>query len=125
MGNDSECLDHPQALRCGGSEPPALAGRAIRNKGLGWPDALRLPLWQAILAVLAILSLLLAFHQVVLGAVQQGELRRKATAMQAGAAWRCNVIPVARSRDDCLMRLNATLPVREGPTEANVAFLGR
>ena len=64
----------------------------------GWPAALRSPLAHAILATLAMLGLLLAFHQVVLGAVQQGELRRKATAMQADAAWRCNAMPGARSR---------------------------
>ncbi len=97
----------------------------MKSERLGWPAALRSPLSYAIVATLAMLGLLLAFHQVVLGAVQQGELRRKATAMQADAAWRCNALPGARSRDGCLMRLNATPPVRDGTTEAKLASLGR
>jgi hypothetical protein len=125
MGNDSECLDHPQALRFGGSRPAALAAGAMKAKGLGWPDALRLPLWQAILAVLAALGLLLAFHQVVLGAVQQGELRRKASAMQAEAASRCNALTGTRSRETCLMQLNATPAGRDRVNVATVATVRR
>lgn len=76
--------------------------------GLRWPDALRLPLGHAAQALLAGLGLLLAFHQVVLGAVEQGELRRKTAATQAEAAWRCNALSGARSREICLVLLNAT-----------------
>jgi len=97
----------------------------MKSERLAWPAALRSPLSYAVLATLALLGLLLAFHQVVLGAVQQGELRRKATAMQADAAWRCNALLVARSREGCLVQLNATPPVRDGATEANVASLRR
>ena len=35
-------------------------------------------------------SMLAAFHQVVLGAVQQAELRHKTNAVAIEAAWRCN-----------------------------------
>ena len=97
----------------------------MKAERLGWPAALRSPQAFAVLATLAMLGLLLAFHQVVLGAVQQGELRRKATAMQADAAWRCNALPAARSREGCLVQLNPTPPVRDGPTEANVASVHR
>jgi hypothetical protein len=50
--------------------------------------ALHFRLWPGVLAGLAIVWLLLAFHDVARGAVQQGELRRQATAEQARAAWR-------------------------------------
>jgi hypothetical protein len=53
---------------------------------------------------MAIVGLLLAFHHVVRGAVQQGELRRKATATLAEAAWRCNIL---RERDSCLVQQSA------------------
>ena len=107
------------------ARPAAGAGWAANPKRPGWSAALRSPLAHAILATLAMLGLLLAFHQVVLGAVQQGELRRKATAMQADAAWRCNAMPVARSREGCLMQSNATPPVRDGATGAKFASVGR
>jgi hypothetical protein len=128
MGNDSECLDHPQLaltwrdMGSGWAEPAAWAMKA---RQLGWPNALRMPLWCAILAVLVGLGLLLAFHQVVLGAVQQGELRRKATAMQAEAASRCNALSGTRSREICLMQLDATPVGREGSRVATVATVRR
>ena len=69
--------------------------------------ALRAPAWHAIMAVLVISSLLLAFHQVVSGAVQQSELRRKADATQAEASWLCNAIQGPLARDKCRLELNA------------------
>jgi len=124
MGNDARCLDQSQPRlrwRRAHSMLADPAGLAMKARGLGWPDALRLPLGQTILATLAGLGLLLAFHQVVLGAVQQGDLRRKATAIQAEAAWRCNALSGARSREICLMQLNVTPPARDGVTLVNVA----
>jgi hypothetical protein len=59
--------------------------------------------WPGILAALAIVGLLAAFHQVVRGAVQQGELRRIATAVHAEAAWRCNALRGLHVRDNCLV----------------------
>jgi hypothetical protein len=120
MGTDSQCLVQSQALCCGGSWPAEAAGWATKGKGLEWPGALRLPPWHAILAMLAGLCLLLAFHQVVLGAVQQGELRRKATAMQAEAASRCNALSGTRSREICLLQLNATPTGRDRASVAAV-----
>jgi hypothetical protein len=70
--------------------------------------AVHCALGHAILALLAGLGLLLAFHQVVRGAVQQGQLRHKTAAMQAETAWRCNVLSATRSGEICLVQLNAT-----------------
>ena len=61
--------------------------------------------WQAIAGTLAVLGLLLAFHQVVSGGVQQADLRHKAVAMQAAAIWRCNVLGTPSTRDGCLAAL--------------------
>lgn len=59
------------------------------------------------MAVLVISSLLLAFHQVVSGAVQQSELRRKAEATQAEASWLCNAMQGPLARDKCRLEFNA------------------
>ena len=69
--------------------------------------ALRASAWHAVVAVLAISSLLLAFHQVVSGAVQQSELRRKADATQAEASWLCNAMQGPLARDKCRLELSA------------------
>jgi len=71
------------------------------------PVQLRSPVWPGLLASLAILGLLLAFHQVVSGAVQQGELRHKATAMHSEATWRCNTLRGLRASENCRSQLNA------------------
>jgi len=95
------------------------------------PDALRSPVWPGILAAIAVVGLLLAFHQVVSGAVQQGELRRKATAAYAEAAWRCNALRGVRAvRESCLSQLNAphnetTLQARNFATESVVQISSR
>ena len=54
----------------------------------------------AAVATLAIVALLVVFHQVVRGAAQ-GELRRKAVAAQVEAAWGCNAPPGLHVRDTC------------------------
>ena len=64
-----------------------------------------------ILAALIILGLLLAFHQVVSGAVLQSELRHKATAMKAQATWRCHSLRGLGASESCLLQLN---PVARG-----------
>jgi hypothetical protein len=69
-------------------------------------------LWSGILATLTSAGLLLAFHQVVDGAVKEGEQRREATATRAEAAWHCSALPGDRSRRDCLAALSAA--PREG-----------
>ena len=78
------------------------------------PGAARWPLWPGVLAAAAFFGLLLAFHQVVSGSVQQGELRQKATAMHAEAARRCNALADQRVRESCLLQLNAApLPAQD------------
>lgn len=71
----------------------------------------RSAVWRGILATLIIIGLLASFHQVVQGAVQQGELRRKATAMQVEAMWRCNALQSLVVRADCLLQLS--VPTRD------------
>jgi hypothetical protein len=50
---------------------------------------LRASLWPGVLAAVAGLGLLVAFHQVVQGAVDQAAGRRQAAALYADAGWRC------------------------------------
>jgi len=71
------------------------------------PAWVRAPVWLVILSILIILGLLLVFHQVVLEAVQQSELRRKANAMHIEATWRCNSLRGPRASYSCLLRLNS------------------
>src|SRR3990167_1092290 len=55
-----------------------------------WQALVWAPLWAVILVVVAVGGLMLAFHGVVRGAVEQGEGRRLATAALTQATWRCN-----------------------------------
>lgn len=72
--------------------------------------------WQAIVSALAILGLLVAFHQVVQGAVLQGQSNVKATALHTEANWRCNSLPDLRAREACLVQLKAD---RDGAVSAS------
>ena len=74
------------------------------HQPFAWLRSPRLP---GALGVLAILGLLLAFHQVVSGSVEQGEQRRAAAALKGEATWRCNAIASLRLRDGCLVQLSA------------------
>ena len=65
-------------------------------------------LWPWMLAILTIFGLLWAFHQVMRGAVLQGELQRKASAVYAEARWRCNAARGPSLRDSCVMQLTAS-----------------
>ncbi len=79
----------------------------------GWehlPKGLHSPVWPGLLATLAMLALLLAFHQVVRGAVEQGDLRRAATAARSDAAWRCNALGGLVKREACLLQLGTPRP---------------
>lgn len=68
------------------------------------------PAWPGVALVLVNFGLVVAFHQVVRGAVEQGDARRKATAMHAEAVWRCKALQGPRMRVDCLLRLSSPLP---------------
>ena len=74
--------------------------------------ALRSPVGSGVLGILIILGMLLAFHQVVHGAVQQGALRLKATAMHAQATQRCNALRDPITRENCRLQLNALVAGR-------------
>jgi len=80
----------------------------------GWHrfvDMLRSQITLAVLAILITLSLMLLFHQVLLGAVAQGELRQKARNQQSEVFWRCNSMGAAAERDNCLRQFNAAFSV--------------
>jgi len=73
-------------------QPERRPGRRTRPQ-----DSIHARLWPGVLAGFAIVWLLLAFHDVVSAAVQQGALRHAASAEQAEAAWRlksANPLPV-------------------------------
>lgn len=71
----------------------------------GWPRLSALLSSQTTLAVLAILTtlaLVLAFHQIVLGAVEQGKLLQQARDLQSETLLRCNGLRGTIARDNCL-----------------------
>lgn len=69
-----------------------------------------LPILRPLLCTLAIVALLVAFHQVVRAGVQQAALRHKAVATHADAVWRCAYLRSPRLREDCLLPLRAAPP---------------
>jgi hypothetical protein len=71
------------------------------------PAGVRSPGWPVILATVTLLGMLLTFHQVVRGAVQQSESRHKAEAMRTEVTWRCNLLRDLRESESCLLQLNA------------------
>ncbi|PKO62996.1 MAG: hypothetical protein CVU24_01330 [Betaproteobacteria bacterium HGW-Betaproteobacteria-18] len=89
-------LDHHDA-----SQLVSLQG-VIRFKAL-----LRSQTMLGALTILVILGLMLAFHQVVLGAVAQGESLQQARNLQSEAFWRCNRLLIPAERDNCRFRINA------------------
>jgi hypothetical protein len=84
--------------------------RTAQHRSMTKPRVpLRRPGWPGGLVMLLLFGLLGLFHQVVRSAVQQGQLRREATALHSAALWRCKAMPQRRLRDACLQRLDATL----------------
>lgn len=75
------------------------------------------PVWLSILGTLVILAMLITFHQVVRGAVQQGQLRQKAISLQAGAIGRCTILPGRQASDRCLLQMRA-IANGDGVTDA-------
>lgn len=67
----------------------------------------RAPGWPVIVATLAVLGMLLAFHHVVREALQQSELRHKAMALHAEAIGRCNNLQGREVSKTCLLQVNA------------------
>jgi hypothetical protein len=58
-----------------------------------------------VLAVIALLSLLLAFAAVVLHLERGGVSRRQAVALHADGVWRCNTLQGRTRRDACVLAL--------------------
>lgn len=65
------------------------------------------PLARAVAGTLCVLALLLAFQQVVLQGVQQGESRNRAIAAHADGVWRCNALRAIGERAGCRVQLDA------------------
>ena len=83
--------------------------------GIDWPPPARLiPAWAWQLAVGAALvgALLVAFHEVVQGAVADGDRRRMTDARLAMAVSQCNTLGELRASADCLREVG--MPVRAG-----------
>jgi hypothetical protein len=97
----------PLAFNTSSSASPTGLFRQIEDWWMALPAAVRSPAWPTAFAALIVVFLLLAFHQVVRGAVHQGELLRMATASHSEAAWRCSALSGLRVRESCLAQLNA------------------
>lgn len=74
-----------------------------------------------LLGALGALALLLAFQQVVQGAVDRGELRRKAEARLVQATWRCADPRDATARAECLAGLDRARKDVNGPATLPLA----
>ena len=79
--------------------------RTPQQRAYRMATGLHTPVWSTLLGSLIIVGMLLAFHQVVHGAVQQGELRNKSNALHAEATWRCKILPGRDASDGCLLQL--------------------
>ena len=83
----------------------------------------RVAVWSGILAALAGLGLLLAFYQVVRGAVDQAALRRQSVVLQADATWRCQLAPPGHGASPhCLAKLES-MPTGRGAVPGRVVLL--
>ena len=82
-----------------------------------WPGPQRLTaphlqVWSGLLAAVAVLALLLAFQQVVLGSVRQGELRQQAASVLLDATWRCQALRGGDLVHQCLAGLTGLTDVK-------------
>ena len=82
----------------------------------------RSTVWLGILAALAGFGLLLAFYQVVRGAVDQAALRRQSVVLQADATWRCQLAPGHGASPHCLAKLES-MPGGRGAVPGRVVLL--
>lgn len=57
-----------------------------------------------VLATALVVGMLMAFHSVVQGAVQNGELRRQTAITQADVIWRCKMLSDLPARNRCLQQ---------------------
>lgn len=68
-------------------------------------------LWALVLATVSVLGMLMAFHAVMRGAVEQARARHQAQAVHAEATWRCKDLHNPRARGPCLSLLKPSTPV--------------
>ncbi len=101
----------------------AVGGAQLPHSGLThpMPTAVRSPIWLALCGSVIILGMLMTFHQVVHGAVQQGELRHKNSAAHTEATWRCKTLQGTVATGSCLLQLNTAYG--EAALEAPAAML--
>lgn len=83
----------------------------------------RLPGWPVVVATLAVLGMLLAFHHVVREALRQSEFRHRAMALHAEAVWRCNNLPGREVSNTCLLQVNAEARKADLPHAQNTSWL--
>ena len=108
--------------------PPGMAGglaALLWRLQVWWDDQpgnVRSSIWAGSAAMLAIVGLLLMFHQTVRASAEQAELRRAAMLIQGDAARRCSTLRGQRLRDACLQQLN-TEPATAAPGQAAGAKL--
>ncbi len=102
--------------------PPGMAGglaALLWRLQVWWgdqPGNVRTSIWAGSAAMLAIVGLLLMFHQTVRASAEQAELRHAAMRHQGDAARRCNTLRGQRLRDACLQQL-ATAPAAVAPAQ--------
>jgi hypothetical protein len=70
--------------------------------------------WKSVCALalgtVAVLGMLMAFHAVMRGAVQQAQARQQTLAAHAEATWRCKTLRGLCGSGTCLSKLNAAAP---------------
>ncbi|MDR3369001.1 hypothetical protein [Rhodoferax sp.] len=67
-------------------------------------------------SVVLVVSMLLAFYNVVCQAVSQSALYQQAMAAQSQAIWRCKRMPSVSARHDCLLAVPTLLVSSDRPT---------
>jgi hypothetical protein len=71
------------------------------------------PKWAIFMASLAVLTILVLFHSVVVEAAKAGELRRQATAAQRTATLHCSALRDVNELTSCIRGLKAPVPTGE------------
>ena len=83
----------------------------LRSQATPWWQGLstleRYRVWSGVAGVVLIVGMLLAFHQVVSGAVHHGEVRRVASAAQIVSAARCTAMRGLSAQETCRVQLAA------------------
>lgn len=64
------------------------------------------------LATVSVLGMLMAFHAVMRGAVEQARLRQQAMAAHAEATWQCKTLRGLHASGACLSQLNGAAPAK-------------